>query len=109
LGTTTVLDYSNSQVISIDTGLAAKQDGTFKIIHIFDLEKYVIIYSSLETSLQSLNPSHPLYPYLSFELNDLKRLKPPNKNKRAIEALGTAWIWLAGTPDHHDHEVSNDE
>jgi len=109
LGITTVLDYSNSQVISIDTGLAAKQDGTFKIIHIFDLEKYAIIYSSLETSLQSLNPSHPLYPYLSFELsqvkNDLKRLKPPNKSKRAIEALGTAWKWLAGTPDHHDHEV----
>lgn len=106
---TTILDYSNSQVISIDTGLAAKQDGTFKIIHLFDLENYAIIYSSLQNSLQSINPSHPLYPYLSFEMSqiktDLRRLKPANKNKRAIEAIGTAWKWLAGTPDHHDHEV----
>jgi len=60
LGITTVLDYTNLQVISIDTGLAAKQNGTFKIIHLFDLEKYAAMYSSLENLLQTLNLSHPL-------------------------------------------------
>lgn len=109
LATTTVLDYSNSQLISIDTGPAAKQDGTFKIIHLFNLTKYDDVYNSLGKSIESLPTSHPLYPYLLYELRqvkrDLQRLKPSKKTKRAINAIGSAWKWLAGTPDHHDHEV----
>ena len=27
------------------------------------------------------------------------------KNKRAINWIGTAWKWVAGTPDYHDMEI----
>lgn len=59
-------------------------------------------------SIESLPISDPLYPYLLYEprqvKQDLQRLKPSRKTKRAINAIGSAWKWLAGTPDH-DHEV----
>jgi len=71
LGITTVLDYSNSQIISLEPGLAAKQDGTFKIIHIFNLLSYEEILANLEESFHSLTSSHPLHPYLSYELKQI--------------------------------------
>lgn len=37
------------------------------------------------------------------KLHNLKVKKP--KNKRAIDWIGTAWKWVAGTPDHHDMEI----
>lgn len=35
--------------------------------------------------------------------NQLKSIKP--RVKRSIDIIGTAWKWIAGTPDHEDHEI----
>lgn len=40
LAETQVLDYSNSQIITIEMGTAKLQTGTFKIVHIIELDEY---------------------------------------------------------------------
>lgn len=73
------------------------------------MTSYEETFTTLEESFKSLTSSHPLQPYLSYELkqikSDLRRLQTQKRPKRAIEAIGTAWKWLAGSPDHHDYEV----
>lgn len=103
-----ILDYSNSQLIKINTGPAKVQNGTFKIIHIIELEGYEKLIASLEDTLYP-ESNHSLYPFLSHEVqvikNHLQRLKIKTKNKRSLNFIGTAWKWIAGSPDHHDHEI----
>ncbi|XP_043865283.1 uncharacterized protein LOC122757395 [Drosophila mojavensis] len=85
------------------------QNGTFKIIHVFDISEHEKIFGTFEETLNNISNSHQMYPQLNYELNsvrnDLRRLKHSIRVARAINALGTAWKWLAGTPDHSDHEV----
>lgn len=108
-GRVTILDYTHSQLIPIKTGTAVLQNGTFKIIHVFNIEEYESAFGDISNRLNEINKTHPLLPFLKFELmkseSDLRKLKPFKKQKRAIDALGTAWKWLAGSPDHHDKEI----
>lgn len=104
------MDYTNSKVIALNTGVAKLQSGTFKIIHTIDLNDYETLVTHLEDNLYStFNTSHSIIPYLSFTISQIKstifRLKPRIKPKRSIEFLGSAWKWLAGSPDHHDFEI----
>lgn len=108
-GITTILDYSHSQLIPIKTGIAAIQNGTFKIIHVFDVEEYETAFHNLSNQVNEIETTNILYPFLAFELSkaeaNLRRLRPFQRKTRSIEILGTAWKWLAGTPDHNDHEI----
>lgn len=48
-------------------------------------------------------------PYLEYTISQIKayisRLKPRVKSKRSLDFLGTAWKWIAGSPDHQDFEI----
>jgi len=57
-GIPTVLDYYNSQIISLETGPAAKQGGTFKIFHLINLHSYEETPAKLDESFHSLSSSH---------------------------------------------------
>lgn len=104
------MDYTSSYVVTINKGTAKIQQGTFTIIHPIDLEQYAISIAQTNTFIQQNIPnSHNLYPILNHELtqinNALENLTPITRNKRAINALGTIWKYVAGSPDHDDFEI----
>lgn len=57
------------------------------------------------TIRHKITSGNPLLPFLYHEVTEiqgfLSRLKP-KVNKRSINAIGTAWKWLTGSPDHED-------
>lgn len=109
MGEIQILDYSNSKLVAMHAGLAKIQSGTFKIIHTIDLQSYENIVSELEKTMQTTTTAHPLIPYLSLTISQIKshisRLKPKSRSRRSLDILGSAWKWLAGSPDHHDFEI----
>lgn len=109
-GEVQILDYSNSKLVAMHSGLAKVQTGNFKIIHTIDLRSYEIIVREIEDNLvQNVAHNHPQMSYLEYTISQIKayisRLKPRVKSKRSLDFLGTAWKWIAGSPDHQDFEI----
>lgn len=106
-----ILDYSNSRLITIQNGIARKQNGTFKVIHSIDLEQYRILSQDIESILNTnITYNSPLRPFLKqqvFDINGLLRRLSPHIKKRSLDFIGSAWKWVAGTPDSHDFEILN--
>lgn len=51
---------------------------------------------------------NPHYPFINFLIIQIKtHLKnlSVQRNKRSLDFLGSAWKWLAGTPDRQDHKI----
>ncbi len=107
-----VLDYSKSQLVTIDNGQAKIQNGTFRFIHLIDLEKYEqFLTDTYEEMINQIPNNHLLYPILKHEtiqtFEILNALKPSKsiRRKKSINILGTAWKYIAGSPDHEDLEI----
>lgn len=103
-----ILDYSNSQIITWNAGLAKLQTGTFKLIHIIETNEYQKLINTLqETFDRDVSPNHFLQPLLQREITELQsyidRVKP--RSKRSLDFIGSAWKWIAGNPDHEDFEI----
>lgn len=103
------MDYSNARLITIQNGIARRQNGTFKIIHSIDITQYKNLTLDIEYLLdKNVTYNHPLRPFIRQQINDingiLNRLSPSRK-QRSIDFIGSAWKWIAGTPDSHDFEV----
>lgn len=103
-----ILDYSNSQIIPINTGYAKVQTGTFKLIHVIEPDNFQNLINIIQQTLSyNVSQSHPLYPFLYHEANQLQnhlnRIKP--RIKRSLDFIGSAWKWIAGNPDHADFEI----
>lgn len=86
------------------------QTGNYKIIHPINLtriEKTIIDLSSFANEFPS--KSSPLFKTLDLKIKNLEdnfqMLKP--KRHRRWNALGTAWKWLAGSPDANDLHIIN--
>jgi Gypsy protein len=104
-----ILDYSQSQLLAIETGEAKIQNGEFKFIHPINLKRYENIVAKLETTLKrDTIKKHPKFPFFEYELQQLieglDELKP-KKFKRSIDILGSAIQLIAGNPDHEDFEL----
>lgn len=65
---------------------------------------------------KNVSSHESLYPFLIHDLeqiqNHINRLKPSNKIKRSLNFIGSAWKWVAGSPDHDDlkilsHKINN--
>lgn len=111
---TQIFDYTHSNLVAIDTGTASIQTGTFKIVHVFEMTKYGELLEQIEERIsQHINKSHILFPYLSREItvirNNLHRLELKNRIPRSINTIGTAWKWIAGSPDHDDFQILKDK
>lgn len=94
--------------MTLNAGIAKLQTGTFKLIHIIDINGYQELIDNLQETLQKdVSPSHFLHPLLNHELTELQayldRLKP--KTKRSLNFIGSAWKWIAGNPDHDDFDI----
>lgn len=101
------MDYSKSQLITIDIGAAQIQTGMFKIIHIIEISKYNEIIYNIENTIEILKDDNNNYPILLSLIQQIKlhmkRLNIHSRiDKRAINILGSAWKWVTGTPDHND-------
>lgn len=104
-----LLDYTNSQLISIGTGRAKIQEGNFKLIHVIELDNHQNFIDRIRTILnEEITSEHSLYPYLNYELSQLQTLLDnikTHKSKRSLDFIGSTWKWIAGNPDHEDFEV----
>lgn len=116
-----ILDYTSAHLITINNGYSKIQDGTFRIIHPIDLNLYNNFLTQTETYVkQNIPETNPLLPILKEELNQtadlIKGMYPINnlnnisfsnksRNKRSFNILGTAWKYIAGSPDHDDFEM----
>lgn len=103
-----IFDYSNSQLIPIHLGQAKLQNGNFKLIHVLNLTNYESAINQLETEVYTkIMRNSTILPFLLHDMTQVKQqleiIKP--RKKRSLDILGTAWKWLAGTPDHEDHEI----
>lgn len=96
-------------MITIQKGTARIQNGTFKIIHSIDIEQYRILTLQIESILDTnITDNHPLRPFIKQQIIDigglLRRLSS-SRAKRSIDFIGSAWKWIAGSPDSHDFQI----
>lgn len=103
-----ILDYSNSQLISFRLGEARLRKGSFKLIHVLELSDFERTIDLLHREMQiKVQKNSSVLPFLNHDINQLmsqlRRMKP--RVKRSIDVIGTAWKWIAGTPDHEDHQI----
>lgn len=112
LAETQILDYTNSQIITIEMGTARLQTGTFKIVHIIELDEYQKAITDIERTLDEHIPAKDSsYIYLKHDIAQVKNILnglQPRRQIRSLDILGTAWKWLAGTPDHDDFQLIDD-
>lgn len=107
-----MINYSSSHIITIDKGVAKIQQGTFTIIHVIKIKEYEDFINNVQAFInQNIPKTHNKYPLLILELtqttNILENLTPTtnNRQRRSIDAIGTVWKYIAGTPDHHDFQI----
>lgn len=86
------------------------QTGTIKIIHPINLNRVKQTITDLDfLSTDFLASKAPLSDILHFKLRNLhdnfKLLTPGEKRSKRWDKLGTAWKWLAGTPDADDLRI----
>lgn len=105
-----ILDYSNANFIQIHSGLTRLKNGYFKLIHVIEINKYVELVNTLNSELMKLPKENTAFPFMLEEISQLKtqikRMMP--RKRRSLDILGTAWKWLAGSPDHEDHRIIED-
>jgi len=105
-----ITDYTNSDIVTLTTGLAKVQTGIFRVIHIIDIKEYENTNDKInQTALMKLKTYDPILPFIKEEVriskNLINSLKVRNIKKRHIDLIGSAWKWLAGSPDSRDFEI----
>ncbi|XP_053968786.1 uncharacterized protein LOC128870215 [Anastrepha ludens] len=111
------------EIFEIGSPLATIRDGYgwiidvhFKLIHVIDLERYDLTTNQLEHLLTNLNETTTTTEVLLFQLNRIRthldelRGHKLARSKRSINWIGSAWKWIAGSPDALDWDkVLNNE
>lgn len=113
-GITEILDYSQSEIVVIENGVGKIQTGSFRVLHFINLDECAHTLENIKNDLENNVPaSHPLLPFLLEDIKSLSslihRLTPKKKQRRSINAIGTAWKWIAGNPDHEDFRILTDK
>lgn len=106
--TTSISIYEyNTPIVSVKQGNGNIISGTFKIIHKIDLTGYENILNTIESEVQHIDSSSTLRPQLRYQIKEMNKLLEelkgrPSKAKRSIDWIGSAWKWIAGSPDATD-------
>lgn len=113
-GSVEVLDYSQSEIVTIEDGNGKIQIGTYRILHVINLTEYATIIEELRTEFDKNIPSsHPLHPFIMEEINNtiinIHNIIPNSRGKRSLNFIGSAWKWVAGNPDHDDLVAINNK
>lgn len=93
-------------------GDAKIQDGTLKIVHIINLNEYQNFFGEINSFINNNDHSESMFiPSLKHELTQATemleslQLIEEKRKKRSINLIGTAWKYIAGSPDHDDFEL----
>ena len=99
-------NYTNSHILTLHNGLGKITSSSTRIIHLIDVIQLQNALDRLANHIDTELRSSDLYHTLHFEIEQSKSifhsLLYPNKTRhtRSINALGTAWKFVAGSPDH---------
>lgn len=101
-----IFEYT-SPVVTIKEGNAWVINGYFKLIHVIDLNRYSALIERTEQLAAKHVADQEMQLVLTYHLNQVKdRLKelgePKTRRARSIDWIGSAWKWLAGSPDATD-------
>lgn len=96
-------------MVTINVGQAKVEEGHLRLIHIIEIPQYEDFVNKLRSLLENdLIKKHSSFQFLKYELNQIQDIInniKPLRLKRSIDIIGTAWKWLAGSPDHDDFEL----
>lgn len=96
-----------SPIVSIKQGNGRVIEGSIKLVHITNTTNYEQALNNTAALVQKINGKSILKPQLEHLIKRIRllinRLKgTSSRNKRSINWLGSAWKWIAGTPDATD-------
>lgn len=96
--------------MTIECGSGWIVNGNFKLIHAIDLDYFSQSLSKITDAVDQDLAQKPIKSIIEFHLNQtrlrLDELQKQNTRKvRSINWLGSAWKWLAGSPDATDWDT----
>lgn len=107
-----IIEYSSNFLIPIHENPAKIRDGTHRIIHHINISQYNSFLDTVKEAIKIIPPENTLLPLLEHEfsqtlelIESIKPLISDKRHTRSIDALGTVWKYIAGTPDHEDFEI----
>lgn len=95
-------------IATIKRGQGRIINGTFNLVHVINLENYDEALKQIIPLVEKVNSTNLMKPQLEFQINQimesLKKLRGTSSRmqKRSINWIGSAWKWLAGSPDATD-------
>lgn len=96
-----------SPVVSIKEGKGWIIDGSFKLVHVIDLERFDRLLDGVAEAVTKNLKEEDRKPFIEFHLQQIRdrinllRAKP-SRMPRSIDWIGSAWKWVAGNPDAAD-------
>lgn len=107
-----VHDLTNNPLAIIPIGNAKIKTGYIRIVHPIDLIQIGNTISNVNDDIQNNPFTNPLYELIQIKNYKLYetflKLKPyVVRQKRSIDAIGTVWKWIAGSPDADDLRLIN--
>lgn len=94
-------------IVTIHRGNGWIINGHFNLVHVINLESLAQSLSDLMNSLDQSGKNEQMMAIIDFHLHqarerldELQHIK--HRNARSIDWLGSAWKWLAGSPDAAD-------
>lgn len=105
-----IRNLRDDPLLILKTQDCALQTGNIKLIHPINLTELDKTIDALHTTLyQDIDRDSGLFPIIKHKIQDLytvlNEIKP--RRHRRWDALGSAWKWLAGSPDADDLRIIN--
>lgn len=95
----------DTPVVPLQQGVVWRVNGVFKLAHIIDLKQIqnIIDKTTEETSaINDIRIASLICHYLEKATDGITRLTSAHRKPRSIDWLGSAWKWVAGSPDASD-------
>lgn len=102
--------HYNTPLVSIKEGNGNIICGSFNLIHQIDLGLYEDILSRIQLETKDIGSTSILKPQLAYQIGEISKLlgelrNHNQKTKRSINWIGSAWKWIAGSPDATDWDT----
>lgn len=94
-------------IATLKLGSARIVSGNIKLIHVVNISNYEEVLSDTISTVKAIDKSSILNPQLEYQISQIqglirKLIGTPSRKKRSINWIGSAWKWLAGSPDATD-------